>query len=265
MNLGHGIYGKDDVYLLETSLIHYGWKSGEIFLRGSPISKIIDKISFEYYASTLLGKFSRKFLSILYEDDFKEDVYEKLAIINSYNGFSPLHFTYITLRANGYGLYKTLDVVLKMGRNYICKSLWYYNAFKMGITPSTCPFKREAYLGGKLPIWMEVNRRLLNAYIKESYPDYHDKFKVFDKSVRSFIRKLGYVCCEFYTIYLVELEGRHTLIDVIVKPKFLVAESIYRELRNSGVDMVVIPPLYRGELLHSPSKNIFQEEKQENK
>ncbi len=263
MRSGYGIYGRDDVYLLETSLIHYGWKSGEIFFRGSPISKMIDSITLESYAESLLGGFSEKFLSILYEKGFDEDVYEKLAIINSYNGFSPLHFTYIVLRANGYGLYRTLDVVLNMGGDYICRSLWYYNAFKAGVSPSICPYKRDAYLGGKLPIWMDVNRRLVYGYVKRVFPDLLDEFKVFDRSVRSFVKEQGSICCEFYTMYLVELDGRYSLLDVVVRPKFLVAEALYRELRESGVDVVVVPPLYRGELLHSPSGDVFKEESKE--
>ncbi len=257
MRSGYGVYGRDDIYLLETGLIYYGWKSGEIFLRGSPLSKILDEITFESYAKFLLGTFSKKFLSILYDEGFKRDVYEKLAILNSFNGFTHLHFTYIILRANGYGLFRTLDAVLNMGNDFVCKVKWYYSAFKMGLKPSSCPFKLEAYMGGKLPIWMESSRRLVYQYLKEAYPHLIDEFKSYDKRVRDLVREDGKVCCDLYTLYLVELDGRHTLLDVLVRPKFLVAEALYRELRASGLDSVVIPPLYRGELLHSPSRDIF--------
>jgi len=260
MNGGYRVYGEDEVYLLETGLIHYGWKSGEIFINGIPISKILDRITLQHYASILLREFSNKFISILYDREFEEPVYEKLAILNSYNGFSKLHFTYIILRANGYGLYRTLDVMTEIGERFIWESKRFYNVLRLGYHPSTCPFKRDALLGFRLPIWMDLSRRLILNYLKRVSPEKIEDFKEFDKQVKELVRISKAVCCELYTLYLLDLMGRYSPVDLIVKPKFIVAEALYREIRSSGVKEIVIHPIYQGPLFHNPPEDISKEE-----
>lgn len=260
MSSGYGVYGRDEIYLLETSLIYYGWKSGEIFLGGNPLSHVLDKLSIDDYAKHLLGDYSEFYLQILYNYKFRDEAYDKLAIINSFNGFSPLHFTYIVLRTNGYGLHRTVDTLLEMGEKYICDSLKFYKAFTSGFNPYICPFKRDSYLGGGLPIWMDLARKVVHAYLRKVSPERLNDFKVFDSCVRSLIRGSKIVCCELYTIYLIESLGEYKLLDVLVKPKLLVAEALYKELRRGGMLYVSIPPLYRGTLLHSPARDISKEE-----
>jgi len=260
MSSGYGLYGRDDIYLLETSLIYYGWKSGEIFLMGAPLSHILNELSMDKYSSYLLGDYSEFYLQILYEYKFRDEAYDKLAIINSFNGFSPIHFTYIVLRANGYGLYRSIETLLEMGEKYVCDSIKFYKSFISGYTPHVCPFKRDSYPGGRLPIWMDLARKIVYTYLKRVYPKLLDDFKVFDRRVRNLVRSSKTVCSELYTIYLVESLGEYTLLDIIVKPKLLVAEALYKELRRQGINCISIPPIYRGMLHHGLTRDIFKEE-----
>jgi len=261
----------NDLYLYENDKYFYSIETGEIFIHGYPLSKLINRYSFNdiifsiyfnklgYYRKIPIYNRIMRIMRILYgEMDKYDDLSKKLMVINLYNGYTPIHNSYVILRSHRLGLIEIINLIKRLG----CK--WYYRRYIEFIRWLS---NREYYIKsnyswktlphGKLPSWQNYVRNLISAYIKERYRDLYNEFKEIDKYYREYIKKYGYSPLELYQYYIYYNKLINNLEKIILYPKILMGELIFNDYMQTGGREIYLKPLYKGVLRQGSTPKLF--------
>ena len=241
----YSLYGLDDIYLYETSLIYYSPTTGEIFVRGNPLSKTIWELSLQKYVELLYDEYEDRLLKKFLKTRDMNKYVEKLVILHSFNGYQIEHFLYIIMRSNGVGFDKAIDIVRDIScRKWLFRSLL-MDGYKSGICLKNCPRSWKMYVRPHIPKWILVEREIIYGYLR-NMPDILEKFKFFDRRIMKCVRDTGILCGGVYIRFLGSVIKDFPVEDVIVNSKLMVAEALYREYKRSIGRDIIIPPLYKG-------------------
>lgn len=256
----------EEIFLFETEKYYYNRDSGEIFLLGERIDHLLDKLSLKDIIYSLsIGRIDRyndkkidsKLKFLLRNVSPRDELVEKIQILNLYNGYSTIHNLYLLMRLYGTGLYHSSKYAIELGcrqvyKRYIEYKRWIMNPeypIKTNLTWET-PFKE------KLPHWQDMVRRLIKDHIKRQKREYYDSFREIDRRYREIVKKHGRSLFELYIFIYSDLFGIG-IDELIIYPKIVMSEIIYSDYKSLTTKNILMPPLYLGVLRQSPHPKVF--------
>jgi len=217
----------DEVFLVETGLFHLNRYSGEVYLRGVPLDRWMDR-GLERVARELLGGHYINVLRAVEQvTRLPRGFLDILGTVYMYNVVSPIHTIYIVARSAGYGLYNTVRNVYELSIPEACRAA------------HSRPLERELYgLPIRRPAWVEKVLRLL---VEEGLLDREGA-----REMRRYLPVMYPGAGDPVLGLVARRVGVEAAASLYIVPKIIAAEAVYRESSPRGL---VIPPYYSGPLL----------------